>query len=114
MQISCHLSPLKQPAPKYIVALQDAPVPEGQQGHGLQMRDKHGRPYSCTIPGITDIDHDALNGSASAVRVCRASWHSVMTTSGLEAVHCSVMQCVQDSIEGCTSSLSAEDNFYLL
>ena len=65
-------------SPKYIVALQDAPVPEGQQGHGLQMRDKHGQSYSCTIPDVTETDHEALNGSASVVRVCRASWHSVI------------------------------------
>ena len=87
-------------SPKYIVALQDAPVPEGQQGHGLQMRDKHGQSYSCTIPDVKETDHEALNGSASVGRVCCASWHSVMITSGLVAVHCNVMQCVQNSIEG--------------
>ena len=87
-------------SPKYIVALQDAPEPEGQQGHGLPMRDKDGQSYSCRVPDVTETDHEALAESAQPVRACQASWHSRLIKSGLEAMHCRVMQCVQDSNEG--------------
>ena len=57
-------------SPKYILALQDAPLPEGQQGHGLPMRDKHGQSYSCLIPDVTQTHHEAVVESASPVRWC--------------------------------------------
>ena len=64
-------------SPKYVVALQDAKAVGGEGA--LPMKDKYGRPYSCSIPDTTQHDQEA-QGATPKVSMLHAPlwttyWH---------------------------------------
>ncbi len=64
-------------SPKYVVALQDARAVGGEGA--LPMKDKYGRPYSCSIPDTTQHDEEAQGASPKVYYVvCTPAdtcWH---------------------------------------